>query len=46
LATAIAWLVTTNHVSRESRIRMQLSDAVWAARRALRDTEARFRARA
>lgn len=43
LSIALSWLVASNHVSREARARLRLSDEVWAARRSLRAAESALR---
>jgi dihydroflavonol-4-reductase len=43
MARALSWLVATDHVSRETRSRLRLSDEVWSARRMLRINEAALR---
>ena len=40
---ALSWLVTTGHVSRETRARLRLASDVWSARSALRASEAALR---
>jgi dihydroflavonol-4-reductase len=43
VATALAWLVASRHLSREARTRLRLSDEVWDARRRLRASERHLR---